>query len=174
MTKLLAVLVLFLYMGCEEEFTPPQIHSTINAINIGVEVIDPARPAKDFDIQIINRGEMRLTVSSVNLRGDTNCSFYFVDTDETEEADWIQASSRVLKNLDKTKLYRNESGFIRVWYRPGARAEDHVVLEITSDSEDNSLLTIPICGKGILEGDDNTGIPPCSIPPSNQADCATR
>ncbi len=157
--KISAILLFFTAtlgcLACVEDLSPPEIWPNISPIYVGSEAIgqDSDTDPQYFDIQLENRGEDVLEIESVYIRGDQNCAFTF-------------------EGPDKMEMNKNGSSFMRGLYQPTMVAEDHISLEINSNSHINSPLIIPICGRGILP--EAQEIPPplnCNPPPPSQPDC---
>ena len=151
----LAVLSLGLTLGdvpgCDTS-SPPEIGIDISPVNVGIRSTDPDLPPLHFDLQLYNRGEEVLVISSLEVRGDENCAFAF-------------------EGPDRSELGYGESAFIRGWYQPMVAAEDHIALYITSNSHVDPVLVVPVCGKGVPPGTEEATDPVCVVPAADQPDC---
>ncbi len=149
---LLGLVPLLAMLACEEEKTPPEIWIDISPVNVGVRSTSPDAGSLHFDLQITNRGDELLVIDSLESHGDQNCHFTF-------------------DGPDKTELGDEESAFIRGWYQPVIPAGDQMALLIHSNASNVDPLVVPICGRGLNEGDPFRKPPMCVVPPDDQPDC---
>jgi hypothetical protein len=154
-------------MACEQQtITPAQIGVDISPVYVGMRSTNPSIGPIHFDLQVYNTGDQVLTISSVTARGDQHCAFIFEGTADC--ADPCRTPSP-----DRVTLGKNEAAFIRGYYQPTVAADDFIALDVASNSQRDSTLIIPICGRGVAPGTTDAGDPPtCINPPSTQANCS--
>ena len=144
--------ILALLPACQgEESTPPEIVVDVNPVYVGIRSITADEPI-GFDLQIYNRGSETLKLNMLEVRGDQNCAFTF-------------------QGPDIEQLVKDQSAFVRGWYKPTVVAVDQIALYIRSNAP-RSPLIVPVCGRGVLDGTTDAVEPPkCVIPPDSQPDC---
>lgn len=152
MRRLILLLGLLPLLACEEGNIPAEIWIDISPVNVGVRSTSPDAGSLHFDLQITNRGDEILAIERLESSGDQNCHFTF-------------------DGPDKSDLGKEESAFIRGWYQPVIPAGDQIALLVYSNADNVNPLVVPICGRGINEGDPFRKAPLCIVPPEEQEDC---
>jgi hypothetical protein len=96
------------------------------------------------NILLKNTGETPMTVSAIKVHGDTRCAFINPE----------------FSPPFGTKIQGGDSMVIRFAYKPLTPGEDHIAIEVTSDSDNLPQLFIPVCGKGVNPSTDpDAGVP---------------
>lgn len=144
---------LWLGFGCEEEQDAPEIHFSPSAISMPVQVVGYHYYN---DIKFANVGQGILEIATLSVYGDPNCGFQF-DVDGPRE------------------LQAGQALFVRVWFDPPAPGDYTVALVVQSNSEENSTIEIPICGRAVAQGTtelvDPIPIGECTAPASSDPVC---
>jgi hypothetical protein len=152
MRRIVAAFALLACAGCEDELTGPEIFIDISPVNLGVHAVAPDAGAYDFDLQLTNRGDRKLVLSSVDYRGDQNCAFTF-------------------QGPDLWEMGKDESAFIRGFYEPAIAGEDQIAMEVVSNADNFPNLIVPICALAVPAGTQDAGPPVCEVPLASQPDC---
>jgi hypothetical protein len=159
MRRVVLSLLFVACVGCEEELAPPEIGMDIPmteageyVANLGIHVVDSDAGPYEFNLQLVNKGEEKLVIESVSYRGDQNCSL-------------------ALEGPDVMEMGENESAFLHGSYDPTILGEDQIAMEVVSNASNYPRLVVPICGKAVLPGTEDAGMPECQVPPQEQPDC---
>jgi hypothetical protein len=91
----------------------------------------------NFAISNCSVGSEKLTISKVELLGDSRCSFEF---DES-----VNVTSKVVESGGPEQ----ESSLIQVLFKPTKLGQDHAALKITTNAQNYPTLILPICFKVI-------------------------
>jgi len=140
--------------GCGSETTGPKISPSLSPINFGEERINSGVTDWDVHLWLFNKGDEILKIESVSIIGDKNCSLTIEGPDRDKVTDTA------------------DPALVSIRYLPTLETEDQAALVIRSNAVNYPKLIIPICGRGVAEG--NQGKQPplvCKLPPESQADC---
>jgi hypothetical protein len=122
-------------------FDAPEICPDLSPVRFCARTISSTN---SVNILLKNRGENPMTVTGIKVHGDTRCSFV--------NPEFSPALG--------TKIQGGDSMVIRFAYKPASPGEDHIAIEVTSDSDNLPTLFIPVCGKGVNPpSDPDAGMP---------------
>jgi hypothetical protein len=152
MKRVIVALLFLVCAGCEDELKPASIWIDVSPVNLGVHSTAEDAGPYHFDLQLINIGEEKLVLESVEYRGDQNCAFTFEGPDVWE-------------------MNANQSSFVRGWYEPTVPAEDQIAMTVMSNADNYPELIVPICGLAVPPETEDAVPIECQVPPDDQPNC---
>jgi hypothetical protein len=153
-TNAIATIVALVVAGCSDEPNPmplhPQIIPHVNPINfcqVGIPA-DKIPPQLSFDLMLVNGGQERLEISSVDVTSDRRCAFAGANGDvrlfDNDADDDFLATAK-----------SREAAFMRIRYAtPEEPGEDEIKITIHSNAEnfpEPAGLDVFVCGAGTTE-----------------------